>query len=116
MPRLSLARVIMLLAVLAVGYYLFAAAKDTLLTHHLTQEEQQLRDGIARLQRQQSELKAIRDFLNTDEYVQGAARKLGLVKPGETLVIVSSTAPGEPTPTPKPGGGQETWWEQLFSP
>lgn len=106
----------MVLAALAVGYFLFNAAKDTLLSHHLTQEEQQLHQQIDRLQSDQARLEALRDYLKTDEYVEGVARRLGLVRPGETLVIVSSTAP--PTPAPTPGGSISTapWWEQLYSP
>ena len=106
----------MVLAALAVGYFLFNAAEDTLLSHHLTQEEQQLHQQIDQLQREQAQLQALRDYLRTDEYVEGVARRLGLVRPGETLVIVSSTAP--PTPAPTPGGSISTapWWEQLYGP
>ena len=116
LPRLSLTRVVILLAALAVGYFLFNAANDTLLSHHLTQEEEQLRQQIDRLQSDKARLQALRDYLKTDEYVEGVARRLGLVRPGETLVIVSSTAPATPTPTP--GGTVSTapWWEQLYGP
>jgi cell division protein FtsB len=115
LPRLSLTRVVIVLAALAVGYFLFNAAKDTLLSHHLTQEEQQLHQQIDQLQSDKARLEALREYLKTDEYVEGAARRLGLVRSGETLVIVSSTAPAPPTPTP--GGvasAAKPWWEQLF--
>ena len=116
LPRLTLTRVVLLLAAVVVGYFLFDAGKGTLLSHHLTQEEQQLHQQIDRLQREQAQLQALRDYLRTDEYVEGVARRLGLVRPGETLVIVSSTAP--PTPAPTPGGSISTkpWWEQLYGP
>jgi len=106
--------VVILLAALAVGYFLFNAGKDTLLSHHLTQEEQQLHQQIDQLQSNTARLEALRDYLKTDEYVEGVARRLGLVRPGETLVIVSSTAPATPTPTPGGVASTEPWWEQLF--
>ena len=111
---------VIVLAAVAVGYFLFAAVGDALLSHQLDREERQLRLDIAELQRQQLELEAIRDYLNTDAYIEGVARRiLGLVRPGETLVIVSSTAPATPTPA-----DQETetnakprrWWEELYIP
>lgn len=116
LPRLTLTRVVLLLAAVVVGYFIFDAGKGTLLSHNLTQEEQQLQRQIGQLQDQQARLQALRDYLRTDEYVEGAARRLGLVRPGETLVIVSSTAP--PTPAPTPGGSISTapWWEQLYGP
>ena len=114
LPRLSLARMVILLAAVAVGYFVFNAAKDTLLSHHLTQEEQQLHQQIDRLQSDKARLQALRDYLKTDEYVEGVARRLGLVRPGETLVIVSSTAPATPTPTPGGLASTKPWWENLF--
>lgn len=117
LPRLSLARVVILGAVLVVGYLLFTAAGEVLLSRRLSQEEQRLRQELTKLQRQQVELEAIREYLQTDEYIEGVARRvLGLVRPGETLVIVSSTVP--PTPTPD-GFAQEEgrrWWEALYEP
>ncbi len=114
LPRLTLTRVVILLAAMAVGYFLFAAAKDTLLSHHLNQQEQQLHQQIADLQQQQARLQAIRNYLQTNEYIEGVARRLGLVKPGEKLVIVSSTAPATPAPTPGGAISNQTWWEQLY--
>ena len=60
------------------------------------------------------------DFSSADEYVEYVARStLGLVRPGETLVIVSSNAPAPLTAaTPTPGAAApatpEPWWKVLF--
>ena len=117
LPRLTPARIAIVLATLVVGYFFFTAIGDTLLSQRLSQDEQGLQQEIAELQRQQSRLEAIREYLRTDEYIEGIARRiLGLVRPGETLVIVTSNA----TPTPTEGMSEETqlgrWWEQLFGP
>ena len=117
LPRLTPARIAILLATLVVGYFLFAAAGDTLLSQRLSQHEQELQQEIADLQRQQSRLEAIREYLRTDEYIEGVARRvLGLVRRGETLVIVTSSAtpvPAEEEIDEKQSG---RWWEQLFGP
>jgi cell division protein DivIC len=118
LPRLSLTRAVILLAALVVGYLIFAAVGDTLLSQRLNRDEQQLQQEIAEFRRQQAKLEAIRDYLQTDEYIEGVARRvLGLVRPGETLVIVSSSA--APTPTPEEQPGEEDnrpWWENLYGP
>jgi cell division protein DivIC len=107
------------LAALVVGYFVFSAVGDTLLSRDLNQQEQALRDEIDTLEGQRSDLEAIRDYLRTDEYIEAVARRvLGLVRQGETLFIVSSSTPPAPTPdhpeTIEPD--ERLWWEQLFEP
>ena len=115
LPGLSLTRVAVLGAALVVGYLLFTAAGDALLSRRLDQEQQRFEREIAQLERQQAELQAIRDYLQRDEYIEGVARRvLGLVRPGETLVVVSSTAPITPTPGPLPDQTTPLWWEYLY--
>jgi cell division protein FtsB len=107
----------MIVAAIVVGYFLFSAVGDTLLSHRLNQDEQRLQRQVTRLQRQQRELEAIRDYLQTDEYIEGVARRvLGLVRPGETLYIVSSNAPPTPVATEEQHEGLRTWWERLYDP
>ncbi len=118
LPRLSLTRVVILLAVIVVGYFVFSAIGDTLRSRQLDQDHHDLQVEIADLERQALELEAIREYLQTDDYIEGVARHvLGLVRPGETLVIVSTNA----TPTPSPADGRSgdehsRWWEQIYNP
>ncbi len=118
LPRLSVTRVVILLAALLVGYFIFAAVGDTLLSQRLDRDEQGLRQEIAELQSQGARLEAIRDYLRTEEYIEGVARRvLGLVRPGETLIIVSSSA--TPTPAAEQQPSEEdngAWWEKLYGP
>lgn len=110
-------RVVILLATILVGYLLYATVDDILLSRRLNREEYGLQQEIVELTAQRAQLEAIGDFLRTDEYVEGVARRLlGLVRPGETLVVVSSSAP---TPTPEQeAAGEESrsWWENLYGP
>jgi cell division protein FtsB len=111
----SVIRIVLIAAAVVIGYLLFNTATTALKSHSLANDEQSVRVDIAQLQNQQQQLTAIREYLSSDEYIESVARRtLGLVKPGETRVLVSSPD-AEPTPaTEKPQG--ETWWEGLFGP
>lgn len=117
LPRLTLTRAVAILAALAVGYFVFVAVGDTLLSQRLNRDEARLEREIAGLQHDQERLGAIKGYLATDEYIERVARRvLGLVRPGETLVIVSSSAPALPAPTPADSAETLPWWEQLYGP
>jgi cell division protein FtsB len=109
---------VILFAALVVGYFIFAAIENIVLSQRLDRDEQRLQQEIAELQRQQVELEAIRGYLQTDEYIEGIARRvLGLVRPGETLVVVSSSAAPTPTPEDQPAAdARRPWWEIVFDP
>ena len=116
MPRLlrifSPGRLILALTVIIAGYFLVSAADSLVASHRLAQEEQQLEQRIEALRSQERRLEQIRDYLRTDQYVEYIARRVfGLVRPGETLVIVEAQAPES---TEEPAG--LLWWEQIFGP
>jgi cell division protein DivIC len=112
---LTRTRVALLLAAVVAGYLLFAAAGDIFLTQRLNDDEDQLRTEITQLQERRERLVEIRDYLKTDAYVEGVARNvLGLVRPGESLVVVSSTKPPTPTPEQAKDEANRPWWERLY--
>lgn len=115
LPHLPLTPIVIGAALLAITYLGFSTARYILHDRDLRQQESQLRGDIVQLDRDQQELIAVRDYLKTDEYVEEMARRvLGLVRPGETLVIVSSDAPATAVPTVSPGRAPADWWKQLF--
>ena len=118
LPRPSLTQVVLGIVLIAVGYFAFAAVGDTLLSQRVNRDEQELRREVAQLRQDQAQLEAIRNFLWTDEYVEGVARRLlGLVREGESLVIVSpSTTPTPVMDTEAGVGVQRRWWERLYVP
>jgi hypothetical protein len=114
------------------GYLLFSAGNRAIQTYRLAGQEQRVRSEIVELQRQHRQLVALREYLRSNEYLEGVARRLlGLVRPGEALIIVSGP---EPSPdagsssaeTPvagedereetQAGQGRRQWWEALFEP
>jgi cell division protein FtsB len=100
-----------------VGYLSFTTVATALKSHGLAQDEQSVRREIAELDRQHDELVAVREYLSSDEYIESVARRvLGLVKPGETRVIVSSPDADSEQPAVEATPAAGTWWESLFGP
>ena len=105
-------RIILVASLIAAGYLAFSAGNNLLDSYRLADDESRLRDAVAELQLQEDQLLQIRDYLRTDEYVEFMARKVfGLVKPGETLVVVDAPESSREEPE-----ADATWWERLFSP
>ncbi len=115
----SVPRVILLAAAVVVGYLLFTTASTALKSYRMAGDEQEARQQIAKLDSDYQNLQAVRDYLSSDEYIESVARRmLGLVKPGETLVKVSSPEGDADSPEgadqQQPAG--QSWWESLFGP
>ncbi len=115
LPHLPLMPIVAVLALLAGSYLAFTTGSYIIHNYQLRQDERALRADVERLDREHDELTAVKDYLKSDEYIEYVARNtIGLVRQGETLVIVSGTTPAAaPTPagTPVPPGA---WWQELF--
>jgi cell division protein FtsB len=107
-------------AALAITYLGFTTTRYVVHEYNLRQEQASLHREIAQLDRDHEQLVAVRDYLKSDEYIEDVARRtLGLVRPGETLVVVSSSAPtpARPAPAATPGPVHTPaaeWWKDLF--
>jgi cell division protein FtsB len=120
LPRPPLTPLLLAAAVLAIGYFVATTARNVYQNYQLGQEETQVRRDIAQLDRDHQQLVDVRDYLKSDEYIEYTARRtLGLVLPGETLVVVSSSqsaaAIAAATPEP-PRASTGEWWKDLFAP
>ena len=120
LPRPPLTPLLLAAAVLVIGYFLATTARNVYHNYQLGQEESQIRRDIAQLDRDHQQLVAVRDYLKSDEYIEYNARRvLGLVRPGETLVVVSSSqsaaAIASATLEPQRESSGE-WWKDLFAP
>jgi cell division protein DivIC len=108
-----MSRIIVLVTALAITYFLITAALGAVRSYQLQQREDRLRSEIAELQARYERLDALKAYLNSDEFIESAAREqLGLVRPGETGFITISS---QPAPTPAPGEPRaELWWDALL--
>jgi cell division protein DivIC len=113
MPGVSSHRAILLVTTLVVAYFLITAGVHEVRSHQLRQQEDRLRSEIAQIEQRHQRLQALREYLNSDEYIESVAREqLGLVREGETGFIAIST---RPSATPAPGEPQpELWWDVLL--
>lgn len=112
---LSTTQIVGALVALLIVYLLFTAVGDVLRSQRLNRSEDNVREEIVELQRQHKELEELRDYVRTDEYIERVARQvLGLVKPGETLVVVSSSATPQPTPEDESRFQDRPWWEAIY--
>ena len=109
----------MLLATaVVVAYLIFTVASNAIQSFQLGQDEDRLRDEVQGMQARYDRLSDLRDYLNSDEYIEWVARReLGLVGPGETGIIVLAEA----TPVSSQGeaeveqGQQEhLTWEDII--
>lgn len=94
----------LLVTAVVVVYLIFTAVSSAIQSFQLGEDEDRLRDEVQGLEQRYHRLSDIRDYLNSDEYIEWVARReLGLVGPGETGIIVVS----EPTSVPNGGEGEE---------
>ena len=111
---LSPGRILLVFTLVVAGYLLVSAGGGVVQSYRLASDEAALRREVQALESQKDQLLQIRDYLRTDEYIEFMARRVfGLVKPGETLVIVgapktSTNALSADEPT------ELTWWQRLF--
>jgi cell division protein FtsB len=94
-------------------YFIAAGTLNAVRSHHLRQEEDRVKADIRDLEARYERLTALKDYLNSDEYIESVAREqLGLVRKGETGFVAISTVP---SPTPAPGEEQPSlWWDVLI--
>lgn len=112
-PHIPFIPLIIAGALLIVGFLAFSTGRNVVRHYQLREEERDLRAELQQLDRDAEDLEAVRDYLESDEYIEDVARRtLGLVRPGETLVIVAgSETVASPTPSARIG---EPWWRELF--
>jgi len=113
---------VLLATAVVVVYLIFTAASSAIQSFQLGEDEDRLRDEVQGLEDRYHRLSALRDYLNSDEYIEWIARReLGLVGPGEMGIIVQPA----PTPVPSEDQGEEgsqaeqgqqqgRWWEDII--
>jgi cell division protein FtsB len=101
---------VLLATAVVVVYLIFTVAGNGIQSFQLGQDEDRLSDEVQGMQERYNRLTALRDYLNSDEYIEWVARReLGLVGRGETGIIVLS----EPTPAASQGEAEEEQGSQA---
>jgi len=103
---------VLALTAVIVGYFLVTGATTALQSRQLSEREDRLQAEISDAQQRYQRLEALRQYLDSNEYIEGVAREeLGLVRQGETSIVV---IPSAASPTPGAGEGDDVWWEALI--
>jgi cell division protein DivIC len=109
--HLSSAKIIFGITALIVVYFLVIFAGSRFRAEQADNQRSQLQAEIDSMQERYERLQALEQYLQSDEYVEKIAREqLGLVKPGETGVVI---LPLQPSPAPSPGAPSGNWWDQI---
>jgi cell division protein DivIC len=112
LPRVSTTKVVIMVAALIAVYFVVGGALNAVRSHQLSEEETRLQADIDDLNARYARLQALKQYLNSDEYIESVARReLGLVRKGEIGFVAISTVP---SPTPAPGEEPELWWDVLI--
>lgn len=118
LSRRPITPVLLCAAAVALIYLTVTTGRYFVHNYEQRQAAARLRSDLQQLDRQHDELIAVRDRVKSDAYVEEQARRvLGLVHPGQTLVIVSpadDAPPPQTTPVARPTPA--AWWERLFPP
>lgn len=109
-PTFGPAQIVTAVAVLLLALFAYSAFQTAAQSYRLREFQRSLESDVLELRVQRAELEGLREYLGSDEYIEAVARsRFGLVRPGETAVLVDSP-PGAGL-EPQPG---RRWWETLF--
>lgn len=109
-PSFGPAQMVLTIAVLLLGLFLYAMAQTAVQSVRLRQHERDLFTEVETARQRQAELQGLITYLESDEYIEAFARQqFHYVRPGEILVDVD--APRAPDVKRTPG---ERWWEAVF--
>ena len=110
-------QMVIAIAALLLVLFAYAGVQTAREQHRLAEQQREVEAEVAALRQQIAELEGIREYLASDEYIEAVGRaRFGLVRPGETAIIVEDHAEGDEAlvtsgPEREPG---ERWWEALF--
>jgi cell division protein FtsB len=118
LPKVSRAQLVLGVTLVIAGYFLVMGATSALRSSQLGDQEDRLRAELTSLQQRYQRLEALREYLNAEEYIEAVAREqLGLVREGETAIVVIPAPPDGASEGDEESAGpaeDELWWETLI--
>lgn len=123
----SVAQIMAFIGLILVGYFVIGFTRVALISHQLRNTKAELEAEVAALQEEVATLEAQKAFVQTDEYIEQAAREeFKLSRPGDQVVVPifpeeervapqETAQPQVPQPaTPTPQEPWQAWWELFF--
>ena len=133
LSTLSLVQVLAFVGLLLAIYFTYSFAKVALVGYQLRQTKEKLREEVAALQAEVAELEATKTYVQTDEYIEQAAREeFKMSRPGDQVVVPlfpsggNSTTGGSSTAQSSAGeitqpapvrvdSPWQAWWALFFA-
>ena len=113
MPKLTPTQIVFVIAAVAVVYFVVTGTMQFISSHRLAQEESRLEATIDDLQEQYHRLSQLREYLDSDEFVEAAARQqLGMRQVGEVNIVAVSSPLADDTSEPT---SEDLWWHLLLN-
>ncbi|MBI4449897.1 septum formation initiator family protein [Candidatus Uhrbacteria bacterium] len=115
-------KVALLVGCAVVVLVVVAIVRETQRRRSIRQEIRAIEDEIARIELQRERLTDLVEHAASPEFLEREARlRLGLQRPGETVLIVPDSAPGSavaaeasPSPAEEPPSNLRKWWRYIF--
>ncbi len=111
-PELSLHRVVVITSLFVIIYCGFTIAGNEARSYQLGRQTAALQKSIAADQAEAAQLNALKQYMQTDRFIEEQAREEGLAMPGDIAINVSAP----PAAGPAPAQPQGAWWEKYYSP
>ncbi|MFH0852920.1 MAG: septum formation initiator family protein [bacterium] len=119
-------RVVLIIALIIFGFVSFAIVEEVIRRHAITDEVDDLKGEIELLEGRNDELSSLISYLKSTDYQEQEARiKLGLKKPGETVLNIpesvtdnansSKGAENNSTAVLIEQPNPQKWWNFIFS-
>ncbi len=91
-------------------YFGFSIVGNYVHQYQLDHDKAQLEAQIQTEQTRYAKLDALRQWMQSDDFIAAMARHDGLIKLGDHPIVVSA-----PAPSPAAGAAGD-WWEKYFGP
>ena len=101
-------RVAVVAALVISVYFGFAIVGNAVHQYQLDQQSAQLAQQVQHEQQRNTELQALKSWMQSSGFVAQAARAQGLVMPGDKPILVAA-----PSATPAPDSG-DGWWQRYL--
>ncbi|MFQ5856817.1 MAG: septum formation initiator family protein [Anaerolineae bacterium] len=125
LSSISLAQVMAFIGLILAGYFIVGFGKVALVGHQLRNTKAALQAEVAGLEEEVADLEVQKAFVQTDAYVEQAAREeYKMSRPGDKVIVPmfheedetraqEAPQPREPT-SPTPSEPWRAWWELFF--
>jgi cell division protein FtsL len=115
--RMMQSKIVLLFLLIATVFSCVRLISEVYRRQNISSEINKLRTQVEALQKDKTDLSALIAYLNTDTYLEDQARtKLGLLKEGESEVIIPDTAKSTLSTNDRSDRtALVSWWDYFFS-